>query len=179
MPQIVVLFRGINVGGRNRLPMRDLVPILEACQLQRVRTYIQSGNVVAFKRGKPAKTLARKIADAIFQEKGFRPTVLVLSQSQFSEAQIRNPFDEMLASPKSLHLFFLAQAADSPNWEAIERAGRKTERWKLVGDVFYLFAPDGIGKSKLAAGVERWLGVPTTARNWNTIQEIAAMLEQN
>jgi uncharacterized protein (DUF1697 family) len=47
MKTFIVLLRGINVGGKNLLPMRKLVGSLEALGLENVSTYIQSGNVVS------------------------------------------------------------------------------------------------------------------------------------
>ena len=47
----IALLRGINVGGKNIVPMKDLRDLLESNGYQNVRTYIQSGNVV-YNRGK-------------------------------------------------------------------------------------------------------------------------------
>ena len=52
----------------------------------------------------------------------------------------------------------------------------RTEDFRLVERVFYMYAPDGIGRSKLAAKVEKALGVPVTARNWNTVSKLLAMV---
>jgi uncharacterized protein (DUF1697 family) len=38
-----------------------------------------------------------------------------------------------------------------------------------------LHAPDGIGRSRLAARVEQLLGVEATARNWRTVSKVAAL----
>ena len=56
---------------------------------------------------------------------------------------------------------------------------KETERFTLAGNIFYLFAPEGVGRSKLAAAAEAALGVPATARNWNTVMKLAAMLEDS
>jgi uncharacterized protein (DUF1697 family) len=42
-----------------------------------------------------------------------------------------------------------------------------------------LHAPDGIGRSKLAAKIEKTLGVPTTARNWNSVTKLLRLTELN
>jgi len=52
-----------------------------------------------------------------------------------------------------------------------------TESWAIIGPVFYLHAPDGIGRSKLAARAEHLLGVETTARNWRTVREVLALIQ--
>ena len=79
------LFRGINVGGHHKVPMKDLVTVLRGLGFEEVRSYIQSGNVL------------------------------------------------------------------------------------------YLYAPQGIGRSKFAARAATLLGVAATARNWRTMTELLAM----
>jgi uncharacterized protein (DUF1697 family) len=57
-------------------------------------------------------------------------------------------------------------------------AKSKSEEFKLNKNIFYLYAPDGVGRSKLAAKVEQALGVSVTARNWNTVSKLIAMVKQ-
>ena len=74
------------------------------------------------------------------------------------------------------HFLFLAEPATSPNVEAMDNAKTSTENYKLTGRVFYLHAPDGIGRSKLAANAEKYLGVVTTGRNYRTIDKLLTMV---
>ena len=78
-----------------------------------------------------------------------------------------------------MHFFFLDSEPIKPNIKLIESVKAKTENYKLAKQVFYLHAPDGVGKSKLAVTVERALGVPVTARNWNTVAKLVEMIEGN
>ena len=73
---------------------------------------------------------------------------------------------------------FLASAPEKPNLKALERLKSASERFQLIDKVFYLYAPDGIGKSRLAANVERLLRVPMTDRNWRTVCKIREMAEE-
>jgi uncharacterized protein (DUF1697 family) len=73
----------------------------------------------------------------------------------------------------------MAEPANHPNIEAILAAKTASEAYQIVESVFYLYAPEGIGRSKLAAHVERYLGVPTTARNYRTVEKIVAMLNDD
>ena len=171
----IALFRGINVGGHNRLPMKDLVDDLTSIGLAEVRTVIQSGNVVFDSKRRSAATLARAIEAAVEDAHGFRPAVLVLDLAGFRQRLDANPFPEATSDPKTLHLSFATEQPRAPDLAAIEQACGPTERWKLDGNVFYLHAPDGIGRSKLAAGAEKWLGVPATARNWRTLGKLREM----
>ena len=171
----IALFRGINVGGRNLLPMRELVERLQTIGLRDVSTYIQSGNVVFRSREDDTVDLADRIGSVIHKSHGFTPEVMILTLDQLEDALASNPYPQAEHEPKSLHLFFLATIPDDTNLEFLESIKRDSEDFELRGRVFYLHAPDGIGRSKLAAGVERTLGVPVTARNWRSAQKILDM----
>ena len=175
MKTLVALFRGINVGGRNRLPMRELVAALEGLGLQSIRTYIQSGNVVFQSEEPGPAALADRISAAVGESHGFFPQVLILELDELENAIAANPFPEAGDQPKSLHLFFLASVPENPDMQKLESIRIDSERFALKGRVFYLHAPDGIGRSKLAARVERTLGVRATARNWRTVCKLREM----
>ena len=89
--------------------------------------------------------------------------------------EVRNPFPEAVTEPKTLHFSFLAAPASGADLAALEEWKRPTESYLLTDRVFYLHAPDGIGRSKLAAGVERHLGVVMTGRNYRTVEKLAAL----
>lgn len=175
MKTYIALLRGINVGGRNMLAMDDLVAILEGLSLENVRTYIQSGNVAFESEREDFSELPDRIAREINENHGFRPQVLLLSLTELERAIASNPFPEAEAEPKSLHLYFLEYEPRDPDLDTLETKRAESEDYVLAGKVFYLHAPEGIGRSKLAVGAERALGVPTTARNWRTVNKILEM----
>jgi len=174
MKTIVALLRGINVGGRNKLTMKDLKHTLEPLGLSSIQTYIQSGNVVF--ETKDDADLDLRITQAIYAKVGFCVKVLCLSKEGFLAAVSNNPFPEAESEPKSLHLYFLETRAVQADLLALEALATKTERFILKDKVFYLHAPEGIGRSKLAAKVEKLLAVPATARNWNTVSKLQDMV---
>lgn len=171
----IALFRGINVGGNNTLPMAELVEQLEQLGLPGAVTYIQSGNVAFRCATKRTADLEPRIANAVQQNHGFRPRVLVLRVQELEHAVAVNPFPEATKEPKSLHLWFLSQVPTKPDLDALEQVKSETERFKLDNKVFYLHAPDGIGRSKVAERVEKALGVEGTARNWRTVSKVLEM----
>ena len=61
---------------------------------------------------------------------------------------------------------------------ALESIKSDRERFALKDRVFYLHAPEGIGRSKFAANTEKLLGVAITGRNWRTVRKVMAMVEQ-
>jgi len=173
----IALIRGIDVGGKNSLPMKELTQILEGIACHNIKTYIQSGNVI-FQSASTAAQLAEEIANEIFRLRSFKPHVLVLEKLEFEQAVHNNPFPEAAFNPKALHLGFLDSAPSSPDLREIEALRLPSERFELRGRVFYLFAPNGVGRSKLAAKIEKALGVPTTDRNWKTVGKIITMLNE-
>ena len=169
METFVALFRGINVGGNNILPMKELKGILEENSCHNPKTYIQSGNVV-FDSEQPPENI-----DLLIEEKyGFKPEILIMGKIEFLEMVDGNPYNSTLG--KQIHFFF---CQDTPNANEEKLAGLKSESEKYVikGKVAYLYAPDGIGRSKLAANMEKCLGVPATGRNLNTVNKLVEMLQ--
>jgi uncharacterized protein (DUF1697 family) len=90
-----------------------------------------------------------------------------------------NPYPEADEEPKSVHLYFLAGDPAEADIAGLEAVRAPAERFHLEGGVFYLHAPDGVGRSKLAAKAERLLGVSATARNWRTVTKLREMVEEN
>jgi uncharacterized protein (DUF1697 family) len=168
------LFRAINVGGHNKVPMKDLVTLLCALGFERVRTYIQSGNVV-FRGSGTAAALSEDIGAAVSRRFGFRPFLVLLDAKQLARAAAANPFPAARARPQSLHLWFLERAPGSASLKPLETLRAATEKVAVRGKVLYLYAPQGIGRSKFAARAESLLGVAGTARNWRTVTQLLAM----
>jgi len=174
MSVYVALLRGINVGGKNRLPMQGLRDILQSLSCTRISTYIQSGNAV-FCSDAARTALASRIASGIEQQFGFRPGLQLLKAQEFASILSANPFPKAAATPRNLHVWFLAAAAKHADTASLRTLQADSEKFVLTAKALYLHAPDGIGRSKLAARVEASLGVAATARNWRTVSAIAAM----
>jgi uncharacterized protein (DUF1697 family) len=172
MPTYIALFRGINVVGKNGLPMKELVEILTKLGCENVQTYIQSGNAVFDCKKRSMAVLAKSIGQLVEERRGFTPAVMLLTHEELEKAARGNPFPNSTSEPKSLHLGFLDSAPKKPNRKKLDELRADSESYQLKGQVFYLHAPDGIGRSKLAAGAERAIGVPMTMRNWRTVEKV-------
>ena len=107
---------------------------------------------------------------------GFEPKVLLLESADLFAAVDNNPFETK--NGKALHFFFLTSHPEAPDLEQLAAVKSGSEEFKLVGNIFYLYTPDGMGRSKLAAKVEQHLGVPVTARNWNTISKLISIVDK-
>jgi uncharacterized protein (DUF1697 family) len=178
MKTYVALLRGINVLGKKTLPMKELVAVLEALGGRNVATYIQSGNAVFQHPGGDTAKLAEELSEAIEAKRGFRPHGLVLEARALEQAVAKNPYPEAVSDHKTLHLFFLDVKPAKAKLAAVAPLLAKSERFEVRGTVLYLHTPDGFGRSKFAANVERKLGIPMTARNWRTVSTLLAMANE-
>jgi uncharacterized protein (DUF1697 family) len=167
----IALLRGINIGGHHKVPMKRLTELMDAHGFANVRTYIQSGNIVFDSAAKPGP----EIGDLIEGEFGFRPAVLILGASEFRRALDKNPFD--VDAGNTAHLFFCEKTPKSVDFKVLDSLKAASEQYSLIGKVFYLYAPDGVGRSDLATKVGKaFPGVTMTARNLNTVRKLADML---
>ena len=116
------------------------------------------------------KKLESSIAGAIETEFGFKPQTLLLTEKEFRTVIADNPFAD--EDPKQVHTSFLAATPVNPDMEKIAALAGAGEAYHLGKHAFYLHAPKGIGNSKLAAGVEKSLGVRITARNGRTVAKL-------
>ncbi|MDN4502504.1 DUF1697 domain-containing protein [Alteromonadaceae bacterium BrNp21-10] len=170
MNTYIVLLRGINVGGKNLLSMKELTRILSEAGFNNVKTYIQSGNVVL----DGVKNPGDDVASLIESNFGFRPALLSLSKNEFELCIANNPYQGV--EGKCVHFYF-CKGNPTLNKTKLAQLAAETERYALIGHVFYLHAPNGIGRSKLVANIEACLGVSATGRNLNTISKVQRMLQ--
>ena len=170
MTRWIALLRGVNVGGHGKLPMADLRRSLSEAGFGNPRTYIQSGNIVF--DSEATDDLPGRIGDLIARGFDLRPTVFVLSRAALDTAIARCPFG---TEPSNrVHLWFLSGPAQ-PDTGRLAHLAAPSETWRLEDSVLYLSAPDGIGRSRFAAGAEAALGIPATARNLRTVLALQKM----
>lgn len=168
----IAFLRGINVGGHRKLPMADLRRIVaKQGSAETVQTYIASGNVMFVANGE-REAIVGALSDAILEEFGFEVPVLVFSEKEIRAVLTDCPFPR--GAGKTVHAFF---CFDTPRLDhgKIEALRAPNEELVVIDKTIWLFAPDGIGKSKLAAGLNP--GVEMTARNLNTVEKMVDMLE--
>jgi uncharacterized protein (DUF1697 family) len=174
MPVSIALLRGVNVGGAGRLPMPDLREVLRGIGLGRVETYIQSGNVV-FDSDLAPNLLVEMIRAAINDRFAFRPEVFVLGMADLRAGLTGHGFSA--ASPESVHVFFLSEMPAQLDEPAMQALAAEGDAWVLSPGRFTLHTPGGIGRSRLAKALHRFLPGPMTARNLRTLAALLAMAE--
>lgn len=171
-----MLLRGINVGGQNKLPMKTLTALLEGCGTRDVTTVIQSGNVI-LNSDLAGSQLAVQTQDAIANSLGFSPTIMILPAAEFAALIDRNPFASAETDAKTLHAFFAEQAIQLDT-QCLAEYKSDSEACSVDDQVFWLHAPDGIGRSKLVRNIAKITQCDTTARNWNTLSKLRELVSE-
>lgn len=170
MIRFVAFLRGINVGGHRKVPMADLRAV---CPGTQVESYIASGNLIFAATG-TAEEHSDVLMDRIKATFGFEVPVLVLAEKDIRAVLTDCPFPR--DAGKLVHAFL---CYDTPEVDQTGVAALKTatEEVAVIGKTVWLHAPDGMGRSKLAAKLERLIGVGATARNLNTIIKMVDLLD--
>jgi uncharacterized protein (DUF1697 family) len=174
----IVLLRGVNVGGRNKLPMAALREAMGDAGLSEVQTYLQSGNVVLDDAAAP-ELLARRCQELIADRFDLDIAVVVRTREQLARVVRRDPLGDVADQPK---LYQVGFCASRPTKEAVRKLSERAaedERIVAHGSEIYAWFPHGVGRSRLAAQLTgRDLGVVGTARNWTTVTKLLALAGQ-
>ncbi len=172
----VALLRGINVGGKHKMPMKELVEVCSAAKCRNVRTYIQSGNVVFTAPANVAKGLALSLARNIEARFGFPVPVVLRSHEQLAQVARNNPFLKAGKPEATLHVSFLA---DEPAAEAIAKLDPNRspgDEFRVIGSEIYFCFPNGAGNTKLTSSyLDSRLKTVGTTRNWATVLKLVEM----
>ncbi len=181
MTACVALLRAVNVGGTKKLPMAELKAFLERIGLKDVRTLLQSGNAVFSAAGPSGERLERLLEAEAKKRLGLETGFFVRTAAELDEAIARNPFPkEAERDPGRLVVVFLKSAPSAASVKALRAAIVGRETVHAAGRHAWIVYPDGQGTSKLTISViERHLGTRGTARNWNTVGKLAALLSSS
>ncbi len=175
MTRQVALLRGINVGGRNKLPMGPLRTAIEDLGYLDVRTHLQSGNVV-FTTGTPPEQTATEIEQLIADRFALAVRVVIRTHAELAEVVSGNPLPEAARDPARFLVTFLSAAPDHGVVRTLESAAYAPDVFRVQGREVYLHCPNGIRDSKLAAFPwGKRLELTATARNWNTVTRLLAL----
>lgn len=172
----IALLRGINVSGRNKIPMSELRSLCAELGWKDVQTYIQSGNLVFKAESTPAK-LEAALERAIESRFGLSIPILVRAATVWPGYVKDNPYPDASQSEPNLIMLALSKAAPKP--DAAEKLRERAvcgERIVRVGDALWLHYAEGVAKSKLSPALfDRLVGSPVTARNWRTVLKLQEM----
>ena len=194
----VALLRGINVGGRNKVPMAELREVVTSQGHTGVTTYIQSGNVLftaagaRTREGGSSRELAAPLESAITEAFGIRSSVVVLSREELAKVLGDNPYPDE-ANPKLVHVLFLNSPLPEDVLDRItaaeSAAAAKGARDTVTatGPALFVHTPDGFGTSELAQSLFRIISaaakpgkeaIAATARNWSTATKLLSLCDE-
>lgn len=170
MTKYAVLLRGINVGGNRRVKMADLKSALASVGITDPTTLLQSGNVV-LESNADSSALTDIVETTIATGFGFHCDVILRSSDEFKAVHSGHPFTPMqLDDPRMAHVMFFKSQPHSEGFDELRAGYDGPEEMALIGRELFIYYPDGSGRSNFTGkSIERALGVPGTARNWNTV----------
>jgi uncharacterized protein (DUF1697 family) len=169
----VALLRGINVGGKNKLPMKDLAAMFAGSGCRAIQTYIQSGNVVFEANATLARRVPALVSAAIAERFGLQVPVIIRSAGQLGNVARDNPFLGKGAAVTALHVAFLTDQPDAKKVAALDPQRSPGDEFVARGSEIYLHCPKGLARTKLTnAYFDSRLATTSTIRNWNTVLKL-------
>ncbi|MFF7124605.1 MULTISPECIES: DUF1697 domain-containing protein [unclassified Streptomyces] len=178
MTTYAALLRGINVGGSKKLPMADLRTLLTGLGHAGVRTHLQSGQAVFTTGRGDEESLAAELARAIEERFGFPVDVIVRDHTYLRAVAEACPFPAAELEARQLHVTYFSAPVAAERFAEIDPAAHLPEEFRLGDRCLYLYAPDGLGRSKLGEALSRpriTKGVIATSRNWNTVLKLVEL----
>lgn len=169
----LALLRGINVGGKNKLPMKDLIQLFVDAECDDVRTFIQSGNVIFSTNSHRAENLPGVITKQIEKRFGYRIPVILRTVKELGAAIRGNPFIAAGVPENVLHVFFLGSLPNARDVAALNPDRSLPDTFVVQGQEIYVQLPNGMARTKLTnAYFDSKLATISTARNWNTVLQL-------
>jgi len=176
MAVYAALFRGINVGGRAKVTMKDLKDLFDSLGFTGVSTYVQSGNVVFSTRKSDRTGMQRSIEKRVRESLGLEVTVIIRSASELRAVLTANPLAGRTDDDRLLHVTFLSDKPQKEKVRGLEDFDAARDELTVKGTEVYLYCPGGYGETKLNNSfLEKRLGVRATTRNWRTVGKLAEM----
>lgn len=176
MKTFISILRGINVAGKNKIPMADLKVMYEEIGGKDVITYIQSGNVIFDTKENDPQQLEKRVEKKILDKFGFKVPVVIRQEKELEKLIKDNPFLKEKVDESKLHVTFLAQEPEADLVGKIKEVRHEPDRFIVSGKEVYLYCPDGYGNTKLSnTFFENKLKVIATTRNWNTVNKLVEL----
>lgn len=171
----VALLRGINVGGKNKLPMKALAAMFTAAGAESVRTYIQSGNVLFDAPAKRAGQIAPAVVAAIRSQLGYEIPVIIRTAAELAAVIARNPFLKS-GDEAALHVGFLEATPAPAAVKLLDPDRSPGDSFRIIGREIFLHLPTGVARTKITnAWFDSKLKTVSTFRNWRTVLKLVEL----
>ncbi len=170
------LLRGINVGGRKKVPMAELRALLASLGYADVVTHLQSGNAVFSAPEQSPQALAGAIAGAVASGFGMDVKVVIRTHGELADVIRRSPLPNGPENPSRFFVAFLSAAPEADATDAMESMSFDPDRIWISEAEAFLWCPAGAADTKLTNNfLEKRLKVTATSRNWNTVLKLAEL----
>jgi uncharacterized protein (DUF1697 family) len=172
----VALLRGINVGGKNKLPMTNLARMFVEEGCHDVRTFIQSGNVIFRAESEVVALLSDRIVEQIAKRYKYQTSLILRTAADLDSIVRHNPFLKRGVPQDDLHVLFLADIPEPSAAGLLDRNRSAPDEFEVRGREIYLSLPNGAAKTKLTnAYFDSRLATTSTGRNWRTTTKLLAL----
>jgi uncharacterized protein (DUF1697 family) len=170
------MLRGINVGGHNKVPMKDLAVMFADAGCEKLQTYIQSGNVIF----QASAATAGKVPDAVGalmrKKLGLQVPIVLRSAEDMAAVSAANPLLLAGAPEDELHISFLADAPRKGQVDLLDPDRSPPDEFRVIGGQVYLRLPNNVAKTKLTnAYFDSKLATVSTQRNWRTVLKLVEL----
>jgi uncharacterized protein (DUF1697 family) len=170
--------RGINVGRAKRVAMSDLQAMLVDVGLAEVSTLLNSGNAAFTADDSTASVLSQTLENALSARLGVGARVVVVSSAELDAVVSQNPLVDGVRDPSRLLVAFPADRVALESMSALSQREWDPEACEAGEHAGYLWCPDGVAASRLAAALATTLGDSVTSRSWTTVLRMQAKLHE-
>ena len=179
MTTYLAFLRAVNVAGHKQVAMADLRELVARMGFDDAQSLLQSGNLVFRGRSRPGPQLERELAAEAKLHLTLETDFFVRTAPEWKALVGRNPFrKEAERDPGQLVVMLLKAAPDAKDVKALQAAITGPEVLRADGTHAYIVYPSGMGRSRLTnALIEKKLGTRSTARNWNTVLKLRALVD--
>ncbi len=172
MTTYIALLRGVNLAGNKMVAMADVRALITRLGFSDVRTLLNSGTAV-FRGPRKSPAQIEKMLEAEVDV-----SVFVRTSAEWKEIVAANRLtDEVKRDPSRVLMTALKDAPSAEDVKALREAITGPEIVHVDGRHAYFFYPEGLGNSRLTnVVIEKKLRTRGTARNWNTVLKVDAIL---
>jgi uncharacterized protein (DUF1697 family) len=179
MPVLISMLRAVNVGGHSKIKMDALRALYASLKFENPQTYLQSGNVIFKSNERNLDLVAKRIQSAVEKKFACRTEIILRTTAELRSVVAKNPFAKRPnIVPGKLLIAFLASDPGDAARKTLEDQKFAPEELHVSGREFYIYFPDGMGKSKLPwPRIYKILNTPGTGRNWNSVTKMLEIAE--
>lgn len=180
MNTYVILLRGINVGGKNKLPMADLKECLEELGFSDVLTYIASGNAIlkSTKSSQEIQNLIEQVLPKKFRLDSELIKILAMTKEQLQKVVIDKP-DGFGERPDKYHsdVVFLMGIEPAEAIKVFKPRDGVDKIWQGDAVIYSQRLSSMRTKSRLNAIMITPVYKSMTIRTWNTAVKLLGLME--